>query len=262
MDHTGPIVQLHVSQLLACPYLEGRNERKLFTPVLGPDATRLYGELQRAGFRRSHEIAYRPACPGCNACVPVRVDVARFHNAKWVRRVRNTNSDLRAGIGPARGSEEHYGLFRRHLENRHDEGGMLDMDFADYRDMVEATAITSRMAEFRDTAGTLVAACLYDITDDGLSAVYSYFETTQDRRSLGTYIVIWLIDQAREQRKPYVYLGYWIADSPKMAYKARFRPLESFTGGRWQDMAPQTEGDCAAPGADAILRAQGDRPET
>lgn len=236
------LLQLHVSQLLQCPYLPGRAERKLFVPVLGPDATSLYGRLQRAGFRRSHEIAYRPACPGCNACVPVRVDVARFRNAKWVRRTRNANDGLRAAVGPARGTEEHYALFRRYLSARHQEGGMTDMDFGDYRDMVEATAIKSRLVEFRDASGALVAACLFDVTDDGLSAVYSYFDDTDEHLSLGTFIVIWLIDEAARLNKPYVYLGYWIEDAPKMAYKARFRPVQTFVDGGWHDQFTELDG--------------------
>jgi len=248
-----PLTQLHVSQLLPCPYLPNRVERKLFAPVIGLGATELYGNLQRAGFRRSHEIAYRPVCPGCNACIPVRVNAAKFNNAKWVRRTRNANRPLRAAVGPARGTEEHYALFRSYLFDRHDDGGMLGMDYFDYREMVEATAITSRMAEFRDPGGALVAACLFDITDDGLSAVYSYFDTSDDKKSLGTYIVIWMIDEAQKLGLPFVYLGYWIRGVPKMDYKSRFRPLEALVDGQWQDQSKLELSDCASPSADAIL---------
>lgn len=217
-----------------CPYLPGRKERKLATEISGPDAAALYDRLSRAGFRRSHSFAYRPACRSCAACVPVRVLADRFRPSSSLRRVWRINEDLAALSRPPRATSEQFALFTRYLSARHGEGDMAGMSFGEYRTMVEESRLDTRVIEFRDPSGALVAACLGDWLSDGPSAVYSFFEPAQERRSLGSYMVLWLIEQARLAGLPHTYLGYWIAGAPKMAYKARFRPIEGLGPDGWR----------------------------
>lgn len=225
-----------VTSELPCPYLPGRFERKLVTELTGAGAREHYELLSRAGFRRSHSIAYRPACSGCSACVPVRIVVAGFRPGTSLTRIRRRNADLTISVTVPRATREQYGLFGRYLDHRHGDGEMAGMDFHDYRAMVEDTAVDSRMLELRDAGDTLVAACLADWTSDGVSAVYSFFAPEEARRSLGTEMILRLVDAAESDRLPFVYLGYWIQNSPKMAYKSRFRPLEAFGAQGWQPL--------------------------
>ena len=218
---------------LPCPYLPERLERKLVTELSGPGAENLHEALARSGFRRSHSIAYAPACPGCKACVPVRVVVPEFKRQRTMARLWKQNQDLVAIKVPARATTEQYELFARYQQSRHTGSDMALMGFYEYSAMVEDSPIDTFMVEFRDRSGELVAVCLTDRTSDGLSAVYSFFETESLRAGLGNYVVLWLIDQAQRLQLPYVYLGYWIADSAKMAYKARFQPLECLGPEGW-----------------------------
>jgi arginine-tRNA-protein transferase len=223
-----------VTSELPCPYLSGRFERKLVTELTGAGAQDQYELLSRAGFRRSHSIAYRPACTGCSACVPVRIVVAGFQLAGSLARIRRRNGDLSLSITLPRATREQYALFGQYLDQRHGDGEMAGMDFRDYRAMVEDTAVDSRMLELRDSSDTLLAACLADWSSDGVSAVYSFFAPEAARRSLGSDMILRLIEVARNDHLPYVYLGYWIQNSRKMAYKSRFRPLEAFGPKGWR----------------------------
>lgn len=216
-----------------CPYLPARLERKLLTDISGPGARRLYDRLSLAGFRRSHSFAYRPACADCRACVPVRVVASAFQPSKSQKRCLAANGGLTAVETGARASQEQFRLFARYIRSRHGDGDMARMGFQDYRGMVEETCLDSRMAEFRDAEGRLVAACLSDWLEDGPSAVYSFFEPELSAQGLGNYMVLWLIEEARRRRLPHVYLGYWIRESRKMAYKVRFRPVEGFGPEGW-----------------------------
>jgi leucyl-tRNA---protein transferase len=218
---------------LPCPYLEGQTERKLITEIAGPDAYAFYNELSRAGFRRSHHLAYRPACAGCLACLPVRVDVVNFETTRSLRRTMTANRDLRTRLAPARATTEQYRVFSRYQRSRHADSDMASMTYGDYRAMVEDSPVMTVMQEHRKGDGTLVAACLADLLDDGLSAVYSFFEPAEAGRSPGTAVILELIAEARRRALPYVYLGYWIGESRKMAYKTRFRPLEALTSQGW-----------------------------
>jgi len=226
-----------------CPYLPGKRERKLVTELTGPDAAENYDLLSRAGFRRSHAVAYRPACPGCQACIPVRVPVASFRPGRSLRRVARRNAGLSLSVRPANATMEQFALFSRYLAYRHGDGEMAGMGFADYRAMVEDTPIDSGLFELRDADGALVAGCLVDRSTDGLSAVYSFFEPDRTADSLGSFIVLRLIDEARRRALPYVYLGYYIAESRKMAYKTRFRPLEAFGPEGWAVLPLADAGD-------------------
>lgn len=218
---------------LPCPYLEGKTERKVVTDLSGPNSAELYEGLSRAGFRRSHSLAYRPACPDCNACVPVRIAASEFQWTRSFRRVEKANQDLTADDVEAIATVEQYRLFSSYQRKRHEGGDMSGMDFGDYRAMVEDTPVASRTVEFRDNEGRLIAVMLMDRMEDSLSAVYSFFDGNETRRSLGTYMIVWMIKRAQSLGLPYVYLGYWIDGSEKMAYKARFKPLEVLGHDGW-----------------------------
>jgi leucyl-tRNA---protein transferase len=241
-SRTRPLVFL-LTREAACPYLPGRRERKLVTELSGADAAESYDLLSRAGFRRSHAVAYRPACHDCQACVPVRVVVGGFQPNRSLRRVARRNAGLDGAIRPAQATSEQYALFNRYLSWRHSDGEMAGMGFADYRSMVDDTPIDSGLLELRDREGALVACCLVDRSADGLSAVYSFFDPDRSADSLGSFIVLRLIEEARRRALPYVYLGYWIGPSRKMAYKTRFRPLEAFGPEGWSRFDPPAEDD-------------------
>jgi len=219
---------------MPCPYLDGRLERKIVTDLSGPGAETVHDALSRAGFRRSHTIAYAPACLGCQACLPVRIVVRDFMAHGTLRRLYKANADLSASLLAASATAEQFQLFSRYQQMRHSESDMALMGFFDYRSMVEDSPIDTAVAEFRDPNDTLVGGCLLDRMNDGLSAVYSFFDPDSPaRRSLGTYMVLWLIQQARTEGLDYVYLGYWIEDSRKMSYKSKFQPLEAFGPEGW-----------------------------
>ncbi len=217
-----------------CPYLPGRIESKVVTELAGEHAAALHDDLTRAGFRRSHMLVYKPACPACDACVPVRIRVAQFQPNKSHRRVMRRNADLTVRACPARATTEQYALFARYQERRHGDGGMATMDYAEYQAMVEDSAVKTVIYEFRDMEDRLVGVTLTDHLGDGLSGVYKFFDPDQPQRSAGTYMVLWHVDLARGLGLPYVYLGYWIADCPKMAYKTRFSPIEGLGADGWR----------------------------
>jgi arginyl-tRNA--protein-N-Asp/Glu arginylyltransferase len=179
---------------LPCPYIEGQIERKVVTDLTGHNAEELYQRLSRAGFRRSHNLAYRPACPTCNACIPVRIVAGEFEMTKSFRRVMAANADLTADDTDAIATVEQYRLFSAYQRVRHEGGDMSGMAFDDYREMVENTPVTSRTVEFRDGDGALVAVMLMDRMTDSLSAVYSFFDGSLARRSLGTYMILWMVE--------------------------------------------------------------------
>lgn len=217
-----------------CPYLEGKLEKKIVTLLAGKDPDSLHNTLSLAGFRRSQDLAYRPACDDCDACVPIRVGTSSFKLQKSLKRVWARNEDIKARDLPAKATSEHYDMFRKYLKKRHSDGGMSEMEYSDYQAMVEDSPVRTRLTEFRNEAGRLYAVCLTDRMDDGLSLVYSFFDPDAHKRSLGSYLVIWHIMQAQKMGLPYVYLGYWIAESPKMSYKTRFSPAEILTKEGWQ----------------------------
>ncbi len=216
-----------------CPYLAGRVEQKLVVELAGDDAPDLFAELSRSGFRRSHGFAYRPACRDCKACLPVRIRVADFRPSRSLRRVWQRCLDLSAEERPPRATPEQYRLFVAYQQGRHATSEMAAMTWTDYRMMVETTPVDTVTAEFRDGGGVLVGASLIDRTADGLSAVYSFFDPQQRRRSLGTYAILWMLRRAATLGLPHVYLGYWIEGSATMDYKRRFPALEALIAGRW-----------------------------
>jgi arginyl-tRNA--protein-N-Asp/Glu arginylyltransferase len=200
-----------------------------------------FDRLSRTGFRRSHTFAYRPTCPGCTACVPIRVPVDAFAPDRTQRRIARRNADLAASEGAAEATREHYALFKAYVSHRHSDGDMAQMSFGDFRSMIEDAIPSTRVIEYRERNGRLCGAVLADRLVDGISAVYSFFDPNQAIRSLGTFIVLDLIAKMRREGLPYVYLGYWIAGSRKMAYKSRYRPAEVMVGGTWRLLDVPTE---------------------
>lgn len=235
--------QFYITAPQPCPYLPGRFEKKVFTHLLSENAIALNDTLSQAGFRRSQNIAYRPACDGCSACVSVRIIVDEFKPGRSFRRILTRNEDLVSEMKAARATQEQFSLLRGYLDSRHPEGGMADMTPLDYVSMIEDTTVMTSLVEYRlpigsgDTPGQLYAAALTDRLQDGLSMVYSFFNPQDDNRSLGTYMVLDHIDRAHRLGLPYVYLGYWVADCRKMAYKMRFRPLEALGLDGWNKVS-------------------------
>ncbi len=221
-----------------CPYVAGRVERKVITELAMHRSLDLYNDLSRAGFRRSHQLAYRPACPNCNACTPVRVDTGGFTQSRSIRRLAQVNADLKVYEAEPIATIEQYRLFSRYQRARHGDSDMAGMSFADFRAMIEDSPVDTLLIILRDGTGRLVGICLTDALDDGVSAVYSFFDPDEARRSLGTWLVVQLIERVRRLGQRYVYLGYWIAESRKMAYKTRFQPLEALGPGGWALLEP------------------------
>ena len=218
-----------------CPYLEGQWERKLFTHLLGENADMVNFALSQAGFRRSQTIAYRPACDSCNACKSTRVKVADSSPKQSFRRILKRNADLTAKVIPASASREQFDLLRLYLDHRHEDGGMADMTSLDYIEMVEESAIDTHLVEYRDSDDKLIACLLADRMPDGLSMVYSFFNPLEKQRSLGSYIILDQIARAKENKFPFVYLGYLVENCQKMAYKKRFQPLQYLDENGWVD---------------------------
>ncbi|MDN5926106.1 MAG: arginyltransferase [Hyphomicrobiales bacterium] len=230
-----------------CPYLEGKFERKVFTHLVGDRAPEMNDLLTQGGFRRSQNIAYRPACDGCLACVSVRILAGEFEPSRNMKRVLHRNADLVGAVHDAEPSTEQYSLFRSYLDARHRRGGMSDMTVLDYAMMVEDTHVNTKITEYRLRGpdsfitghghGPLLAVALTDTMADGLSMVYSYYDPAIEDRSLGTFMILDHIQRARAAGLPHVYLGYWVNGSPKMAYKVRFKPQEHLGPKGWERIA-------------------------
>ncbi len=227
-----------------CPYLPGKTERKVFTELTGQHATELNDALGRIGFRRSQGVAYRPSCVDCAACISVRVVTGEFQASATQRKMIRRHADLEVTACKPWTTEEQYALLRRYLKARHPGGGMVDMDESDFADMVEQSPVKTYLVEYREPSvngrpGRLVGACLTDQQADGLSMIYSFFEPHDENRpGLGTYIILDHIVRAARAGLPYVYLGYWVESSKRMAYKAKFRPLERLGPDGWRKFEP------------------------
>lgn len=229
----------------------------MFTELNGPHAGELNDALGRIGFRRSQSVAYRPSCAGCSACVSVRVVANEFTPNASQRKQLKRNDDLEVTACRAWATEEQFQLLRRYLSARHPGGGMAGMDEGDYADMVEHSPVNSFVVEYREPSvdgrrGRLVGACLTDQQADGLSMIYSFFEADHpERRGLGNYVIMDHILRSRAVGLPYVYLGYWIEGSTRMAYKTRYRPIEMLGPRGWARMPDEA----VEPASPSIQRA-------
>jgi len=230
--------QFFITAPSPCPYLTGRVERKVFTHLVGHDARSLNTQLSQGGFRRSQNIAYRPACDGCSSCVSVRVPVNTFEMTRGFRRTLKVNADVDATVVKSHATSEHYSLFRGYIDSRHSDGGMADMTVLDFSAMVDDNFGDSRLVEYRvrdgaEPGGRLIAAVLIDILGDGISMIYSFYDPDEAERSLGTFMILDNIARVRRLGLPFLYLGYWVRGSRKMDYKARFLPQERLTAEGW-----------------------------
>ena len=242
-QHSRDTPQFYLTAPSPCPYLDGQEERKVFTHLVGERAGELNDLLTHGGFRRSQSIAYRPACETCRACVSVRVLAPEFTPSRTMRRVAERNADMIGDMRTSAPTSEQYSVFRSYLDARHRDGGMADMTVLDYAMMIEDSHVDTKLIEYRKRGpdssingrghGQLLAVALTDILSDGLSMVYSFFDPEAADRSLGTLMILDHIERAKKMGLGYVYLGYWVPGSRKMDYKGRFLPQERLLNSGW-----------------------------
>lgn len=240
------VVQFYATAPYPCSYLPGRQARsQVATPshLVNADT---YAQLVDAGFRRSGTFTYRPYCHDCHACIPVRVPVAEFVPNRTQRRIWRRHAPLQAHVGPLAWSPEHYSLYQRYQAARHAGGGMDHDNREQYAQFLLASSVNTRLVEFRDASQTLRMVAIIDVLNQGLSAVYTFYDPDYPG-SLGTWCILWQIAQCRSLGLRWLYLGYWIAESPKMSYKIGFRPVEALQQGRWQRLpaTPSPPAPCA-----------------
>ncbi|MCW9078770.1 MAG: arginyltransferase [Gammaproteobacteria bacterium] len=228
---------LYLSAPHDCSYLPDRQSSTLFADPEQAMDMATYSELLHYGFRRSGKMVYTPRCENCRECVSVRVPVADFSPRRSQRRVLQANADIEMREHPAAFNPQHYALYQRYTAARHEDGDMADASSEDYLGFLCAPWCDTRFFEFH-IGGRLVAVAVTDMPADGLSAVYTFFDPELAPRSLGTFAILRQIAHAQALGLPYLYLGYWIRDSRKMAYKVNFRPIELWREGQWRRLEP------------------------
>lgn len=226
-------LQLYLTAPYPCSYLPGRLARSQVATPSFLITTPVYSELVRRGFRRSGTFTYRPRCDECRACVPVRVEVNTFAPRRAQRRAWQQHNGLATSVHGLEDQEEYFRLYQRYQKTRHPDGGMENDSREQYRNFLLQSHVDSILVEFREQ-GVLRMVSLIDVLEDGLSSVYTFYDPDMAHASYGTYNVLWQIELCRELHLDYLYLGYWIGASGKMAYKANFRPLQGLIQREWQ----------------------------
>lgn len=227
--------EIFLSMPHPCSYLPGRTATTLFVDPRYPVDNEHFGRFMQLGWRRSGDLVYRPHCRGCSACVPVRIPVARFQPDRSQRRAWKRNADLQVTDRPAVYDPDHFALYQRYQTQRHAGGGMDDPDPQKYVEFLTGRYTETRFYEFRRDS-LLLGVAVTDHLADGLSAVYTFFDPMERTRALGVFAVLWQIALTQDLGLPYLYLGYWIEGSPKMAYKSKYRPLEGYRDGNWREL--------------------------
>ncbi len=215
----------------ACPYIDGEIEQKIYLK-LDENTRHLHDMLNQYGFRRTQNYIYRPHCPHCTACMSMRIPVAHFTLSKSLRRVSNKNKDLHKST-KTYGTPEQFDLLNTYLNARHYNAGMNDITLDSYYNMIKGHSGLTQLTEYRSEDGTLRACALVDYLADGMSMVYSFFDPNFSKRSCGTFMILDHLQTCSQQALSYLYLGYWVDNSHKMAYKLRFKPLEIFNNNKW-----------------------------
>ena len=216
----------------ACSYLSDRDAVTVYVDPESPKDKNVYSNLSRHGFRRSGEQIYVPQCTNCSACVPVRIPVGDFVARRAHNRTAKRNADLDVAVRPAQFDPEHFALYERYIKARHAGGGMDNPTPDEYLQFLTSSWCDTRFIEFR-AEGRLLAVAVTDVLLDGLSAVYTFFDPAAARRGLGVYAVLWQIEEAKRRQLDWLYLGYWVAGSPKMNYKVEYQPQQHLREGRW-----------------------------
>ncbi|MCF6276056.1 MAG: arginyltransferase [Robiginitomaculum sp.] len=233
-------LQFYITLPAPCPYLDGEMERKIFTPLDPLEGPQVNDYLTHSGFRRSQNVIYRPACETCHACHSLRVKAQDFLPGKSFRRTLKNNADLTRTVNEAYATQEQFDLLNKYLTKRHPDGGMAEMDFERYEMMVEDCASRTEIIEYRNADDRLIACCITDTLRDGLSMVYSFFDIDETKlshkRSLGNYMILDHINICKQASFSYLYLGYWVEQSPKMSYKAKFKPHQVLRKIGWCDI--------------------------
>lgn len=229
-------IQFYATASYRCSYLPEQQARSQVAAPGHLIHAENYSELVNQGFRRSGLFTYRPHCDRCKACIPLRVDCEAFAPNRSQRRAMKTHRNLRAHIMALGWSHEHFDLYNRYQTARHPGGGMDEDGKTQYSQFLLASRVNSRLVEFRDEQGKLYMVSIIDILNEGLSSVYTFYDPDADG-SLGTYGIVWQIMQCRQMNLPWLYLGYWIQQSPKMSYKSNFKPAQCLIDGRWQPLS-------------------------